>query len=188
MEQDSPKLNDALLDTILIGGREPSHVVLAEYNEAWPRTFEEHRARILEALEGVARRVEHIGSTAVPGLAAKPIVDIMVTIDDPDDDAKYIKNLVDGGYVLRVREPGHRMFRTPEKSVHVHIWRWGSDEETQHLAFRDHLRSNDSDRRAYEALKRTLAGEWRDVNYYAEAKGPFIQRVLRTAAKPTEIS
>ncbi len=114
-------MNDDYLDAVLIGGREEREVVLAEYDEAWLRIYEEHRARILNAIGGIVRRIEHVGSTSVPGLAAKPIVDIMVTVDDPDDDAAFLIELESAGYVLRVKEPNHRMFRTPERDVHVHI-------------------------------------------------------------------
>jgi GrpB-like predicted nucleotidyltransferase (UPF0157 family) len=94
--------------------------------------------------------------------------------------------LIGGGYVLRVREVNHRMFRTPGGEVQVHIWRGGSDDEERHLVFRDQLRSNTTDREAYETLKRSLAGRWRDVNYYAEAKGPFIRQVVESAQRRTK--
>jgi GrpB-like predicted nucleotidyltransferase (UPF0157 family) len=97
----------------------------------------------------VARRVEHIGSTAVPELAAKPVVDVMVTVDDPDDDLAFVPSLIGAGYRLRVIEPEHRMFRTPTRDVHLHFWRAGSDDERRHLLFRDWLRENADDRERY---------------------------------------
>jgi GrpB-like predicted nucleotidyltransferase (UPF0157 family) len=172
------QLNDAYLDAVLIGGREERHVEIVDYDPSWPAAFEQHRQRILAAVGTVARTVEHIGSTAVPGLAAKPIVDIMVTVDDPNDEAAYLTPMQEAGYVLRVREVNHRMFRTPDRDVHVHIWAAGGDDEERHLDFRDHLRSSPDDRHAYAVLKRSLEGRWEDVNYYAEAKGPFIRQTL----------
>lgn len=172
---------DGLLDSVLIGGREPRDVRLVEYSPAWPARFEAERRRISEAIPEVARRVEHIGSTAVPGLAAKPIIDILVTVDDPDDEGTYVPPLEGAGYVLRVREPGHRMLRTPEREVHVHIWAAGGDEERRYLRFRDRLRSSAADRAEYERVKRELAGRWSDTNYYARAKTPVIERILAAA-------
>jgi GrpB-like predicted nucleotidyltransferase (UPF0157 family) len=182
MDEPARALDDAYLDSVLIGGREPRQVEIVDYDSAWPEVFEQHRRRIVAAVGAAAHRVEHMGSTAVPGLAAKPIVDIMVTVDDPDDEAAYLDRLEDAGYVLRVREAGHRMFRTPARDVHVHVWPEGSEDQERHLTFRDHLRSDSDDRDAYAELKRSLAGQWRDLNYYADAKGPFIRQILDAAS------
>ncbi len=99
----------------LIGGPEKRSIVIVPYRPAWPATFEEHRRRIEDALGSVAFRVDHIGSTAVPGLAAKPIIDIQVSVSDIEDETPYLPVLVAAGYRLRVREPGHRMFRIPAR-------------------------------------------------------------------------
>ena len=172
-------MDDAHLDRVLIGGRERREIVIADYDPAWPRRFEAERARIAGALGERALRIEHIGSTSVPGLAAKPIVDVLVEVAALDDAA----GLEPAGYVLRVREDGHRMFRTPELDVHVHVWPSGSPSIAADLAFRDRLRESDEDRDAYEALKRELAArEWPDMNHYAEAKGPLIREILARAA------
>jgi GrpB-like predicted nucleotidyltransferase (UPF0157 family) len=166
----------AYLDSVLVGGREPAPIRIEEYTDAWPARFERERARIVAELGSVV--VEHIGSTSVPGLAAKPIVDILVAVEDPLDPA-LAAGLERAGYVLRVDEPHHRMFRTPERDVHVHVWPAGSDEVTRYLAFRDRLRTSEPDRRAYEALKRELATrDWDDMNDYAEAKGALIRAIL----------
>ena len=179
------EIDDAYLDAILVGGREERHVEIVAYDAAWADLFELHRRRLLDALGPVARRLEHIGSTAVPGLAAKPIVDIMVTVDDPEEEIAFLVALEQAGYLLRVREAGHRMFRTPERDVHVHIWRAGSEDERRHLIFRDHLRSSPADCEAYAELKRSLARRWSDVNYYAQAKGPFIRQLVDTVPRAT---
>jgi GrpB-like predicted nucleotidyltransferase (UPF0157 family) len=110
------------LDEVLIGGREKREIVIVDYDATWPARFEAERARVQQALGACALRIEHIGSTAVPGLAAKPIVDLLVTLEDLDDVTATVAALTAVGYELRVREPGHRMFRTPQHDVHVHIW------------------------------------------------------------------
>jgi len=163
---------------VLVGGREKRPVVIADYDPSWPVRYEVERARILGALGSRALRIEHIGSTSVTGLAAKPIVDILVAVADPEDTA----DLEAAGYVLRVREPGHRMLRTPELDVHVLLWPEGSEDVRRHLAFRDRLRASADDRGAYERLKRDLARrEWDDINHYAEAKGALIREILARA-------
>lgn len=170
---------DEHLDAILIGGREARPVVIAEYDPAWPLRFEAERERIADALGSRAVRIEHVGSTSVPGLAAKPIVDILVTVREPDDEDAFRVALESLGYELRVREPGHRMFRTPDRSVQVHVWADSDPEIERYLQFRRRLRDSPQIRDAYARLKRELAArEWPDVNHYARAKGPFIESVL----------
>jgi GrpB-like predicted nucleotidyltransferase (UPF0157 family) len=174
---------DRHLDAVLVGGREEVEVRLVEYSDTWAQRFEAERRRIEALLGSTARAVEHVGSTAVPGLAAKPIVDIMVTVDDPDDERGYVARLEQAGYALRVREPGHRMFRTPERDVHLHVWPADSEDERRHLLFRDWLQSHPSDRSEYERVKRELAGHWEDVNHYARAKSAVIGRIMERARR-----
>ncbi|HVX29563.1 MAG TPA: GrpB family protein [Nitrolancea sp.] len=188
-EDTPPKIDDDLLDRVLIGGRESRPIVIVDYDPDWPQRFAQERARILEALGTRAQLVEHIGSTSVPGLAAKPIIDILVTVDaaEIDDDQRLVTDLAAVGYVLRVREPDHRMFRTPERDVHIHVFPKGSGEIERHLLLRDRLRRSDEDRELYAATKRELAQrEWSDMNYYAEAKTDVIQAILRRAREDRE--
>ena len=174
---------DAHLDEVLIGGREGGPVTLAEYDDRWPAMYEEHRRRIATALGDQARRIEHIGSTAVPGLAAKPIIDVLVSVDDPDDEAAYLPVLLAAGYELRVREPGHRMVRPPRHDAHVHVWPAGSEDERRHIVFRDRLRRSPEDRDRYEAVKRELAGrDWPSRQHYAEAKGTVVGEIMARAS------
>jgi len=174
---DREELN-ARLDRVLVGGREKRAVVIAEPDPAWPRRFEVERARIARALGDRALRIEHIGSTAVPGLAAKPIVDVLVEVEAVDE-ARLAPPLEAAGYLLRVREEDHLMFRTRARDVNVHVWPAGSEEVSRHLAFRDRLRTSPEDRRAYEDLKRELAArDWDDMNHYAEAKSGLIREIL----------
>jgi GrpB-like predicted nucleotidyltransferase (UPF0157 family)/GNAT superfamily N-acetyltransferase len=173
---------DAHLDTVLIGGRERREIVIAEYDPQWPGRFDVERERIRSALSGAALRIEHIGSTSVAGLAAKPIVDVLVAVSDVSDESSYGPALERAGYELRVREPEHRMYRTPQRDVHVHVWNEGDPEVDRHLVFRDRLRASPDDRSEYERLKRSLARrEWSEVNHYADAKGPLIEAILARA-------
>jgi GrpB-like predicted nucleotidyltransferase (UPF0157 family) len=166
----------------ILGERDGSTVRIVDYDPTWPTRFDVERDRIVPAIGAVARRIEHIGSTSVPELAAKPVVDIMVTVDDPDDDAAFVVALTRAGYVLRVIEPEHRMFRTPQRDVHVHLWRAGSDDERRHLLFRDWLRESADDRAAYEIVKRDLAArQWDDSNDYAEAKSEVVSAIMGRA-------
>ncbi|MFI6042626.1 GrpB family protein [Nocardia sp. NPDC051321] len=166
----------------LIGGIEKREIRLVGYCPAWPERFEEERGRIGAALGDVARRIDHIGSTAVPGLVAKPIIDIDLSVPDVEDEGAYLEPLLTAGYRLRVREPGHRMVRTPERDVHVHICTVGSDWERRHLLFRDWLRHDARDRAAYGRLKQQLAQrDWPDTNAYADAKGPLIIEITGRA-------
>lgn len=177
-------LTDATLSAKLIRPLQPTKVILVDYDPAWPGRFERRAAELRNILAGRARLVEHIGSTSVPGLAAKPIIDIVVGIDDPDDEAAYLPDLEAAGYDLRVREPGHRCFRAgePDEPVNLHCYPPDHVETRRYLAFRDRLRTSDADRDLYAATKRELAQrEWRDINYYAEAKGPVIFEILERA-------
>jgi GrpB-like predicted nucleotidyltransferase (UPF0157 family) len=166
----------------LIGGREKRDVVISEYDDHWPEIFQRHAKVIGEALGDVAVRIEHIGSTSVPGLAAKPIIDILVVVPDPRDEPSYLPTLVGAGYELRVREPKfdeHRVVRTPERDVHVHIFPPHSTEIDRYMAFRDQLRTNSVDRIRYERAKRMLAErEWGDMNEYADAKSEVIEDII----------
>ena len=180
------------LETGLIGGTEKREIRIVAYDPDWPKKFETHAGRIADALGPSALRIEHVGSTSVHGLAAKPIVDILVVVQDSADESAYLPRLEAAGYVLRVREPDwneHRMFRTPERDVHVHVYSAGCREIERNLTFRDRLRRNRDDRRCYERTKRELAAkEWPDVNAYANAKTEVIESILAACEAAGEIS
>jgi GrpB-like predicted nucleotidyltransferase (UPF0157 family) len=170
------------LSQIRIGDREAGPVLIAAYDERWPARFKQQRARIKRALGEAALRIDHIGSTSVPGLEAKPIIDVQVSVCDVDQDSLYVTPLEAAGYILRIRETGHRLLRTPARDVHVHVWPAASGDERRHLLFRDWLRHSRQDREAYEALKRELAlQDWEDRQHYAEAKGPLIAEIMQRA-------
>jgi len=169
----------------LIGGLEQRAIKLVEYDPSWPKQFEKHAAILRDALGSTALRIEHIGSTSVPGLAAKPIIDILVVVADSADESVYVERLLLAGYLLRVREPDwneHRMFRTPEKDVHVHVYSLGCPEIERYLLFRERLRRNARDRMRYESVKRDLAArDWPDMNAYAEAKTEIVEEIIAAA-------
>lgn len=174
----------ARLDRALIGGREHRAIVIVDYSPDWPRRFEAERDRIIAALGVRAREVHHIGSTSVPGLAAKPIIDIALGVDDVEHEDEYGPALETAGYVPRVREPGHRMYRTPELDVHLHIFTLGAPEILAHRLFRDRLRRSPDDRAAYARVKRDLAArDWEDMNFYAEAKTEIIAEITARARR-----
>ncbi|MFF2372028.1 GrpB family protein [Agromyces sp. NPDC058110] len=166
----------------LVGGPERVVVGLHEPDRQWAEAFREHRRRILEALTEADVEVEHIGSTSVPGLAAKPIIDILVTVDDITAEEDYLDALLAAGYELRVREPGHRLVRTPARDVHVHVFEHEDAAVQEYLLFRDHLRSDAADRDLYERTKRELiARSWDDMNDYADAKTEVILAIKARA-------
>jgi GrpB-like predicted nucleotidyltransferase (UPF0157 family) len=185
-------MSDAPPETGLIGGAEKREIRIVAYDPDWPKRFEAHARAIARALGGSSLRVEHIGSTSVPALAAKPIIDILVVVADSADESAYLPQLEAAGYVLRVREPDwneHRMFRTPGGDVHVHVYSAGCPEVGRNLTFRDRLRRNIDDRRRYERTKRELAAkEWPDMNAYAEAKTEVIESILAAARAAGELS
>jgi len=169
----------------LIGGVEKRRIIIVDYDPAWPKKFERHASNIARALGDSALRIEHIGSTSVRGLAAKPIIDILVVVQDSTDESTYLIQLETVGYILRVREPEwneHLMFRTPEKDVHIHIYSAGCPEIQRNLIFRDRLRCSSDDRQRYERTKRKLAmKEWPDQNAYADAKTDMIESIIAAA-------
>jgi len=173
---------DEHVETGLIGGDEKLQIQIVDYDTEWPKKFEVHARVIADALGSVALQIDHIGSTSVPGLAAKPIIDILVVVQNSADESAYMSRLEAAGYLLRVREPDwneHRMFRTHEKDVHVHIYSVGCAEIQRVLTFRDHLRINIDDRRRYEQTKRELASRgWSTMNEYAEAKTEVIESII----------
>jgi GrpB-like predicted nucleotidyltransferase (UPF0157 family) len=185
-------MEDEPLETGLIGGPERRAIKIADCDPDWPKKFEAHAKRIADALGRSALRVEHVGSTSVPGLAAKPIIDILVVVPDSAHESAYLPQLEAAGYDLRVREPDwneHRMFRTPELDVHVHVYSAGCPEVERNLTFRDRLRRNPDDRRRYERAKRALAAqEWPDMNAYADAKTEVIESILAAARAAGDIS
>lgn len=172
----------------LIGGPERLELELHDYDDRWVDIYLDHRRRIRNALSSSDVEIHHIGSTSVPGLAAKPIVDIVIAVDDITAEEDYLDPLLAAGYVLRVREPGHRLVRTPNRDVHVHLYELGHPAVGDYLLLRDHLRSDADDRALYESTKRNLLlRRWDDMNDYADAKTDVIV-AIKTRARAARAS
>ncbi len=178
---------DAELEAVTIGPVEelngPIH--LAEYDDNWVTQYAREEERVRGALGDRALRIEHTGSTSVPGLAAKPVIDILLVVADSADEASYVPDLERAGYVLRIREPDwheHRLLKHHDPDVNLHVHSDGDREIDRILAFRDRLRSDESDRRRYEDAKRALANKrWKYVQNYADAKSKVIEQILARA-------
>jgi len=169
-------------DAVFIGGPEKRAIVIEEHDPAWAARFEQVQASLREALGTKAHRIEHFGSTAVPGLAAKGIIDVMLTVEDADDEADYGPSLEAHGFHIRVRQSGHRMYRPPSHDVHVHVCTEDSDGARERLLFRDWLCHDAADRRLYEATKRELARhDWDATNDYSTAKDAVVGEILARA-------
>ena len=161
-------------------------IVLADYDPAWPALFDREALRIRAALGSEALLVEHVGSTSVPGLAAKPRIDIVLAVPDSADETGYVPALEAAGYVLCIRERDwyqHRVFKGPDTDVNLHVFSVGCEEIERMVRFRDRLRSNDVDRMLYERTKRTLAARaWKYVQHYADAKSEIVEAILARAS------
>lgn len=171
--------------TGLIGGVEKRKIEIVEYEPLWPEKFQTHARTIAETLGGAALHIEHVGSTSVPGLAAKSIIDILVVVQDSANEDSYLPQLLVAGYELRVREPDwheHRMLRTPARDVHIRIYSTGCPEIDRCITFRNRLRESAGERLLYEQTKRRLATqEWADMNDYAKAKTDVIESIIAAA-------
>ena len=157
-------------------------IMLAEYDPEWPRLFEREATRIRAALGSKAVQVEHVGSTSVPGLAAKPLIDIILVVADSSDEDAYVPKLESAGYTLRIREPvwyEHRLFKGPDTNVNVHTFSDGCRGGRANARLpRLGLRTHDDDRDLYLNTKRELAArEWRHVQNYADAKSAVVQEI-----------
>ncbi len=185
-EQFTP-LTDEQIRQVTIGELKPHNapIILVEYDPAWRQQYAHEAERIKAALGDRVRQLEHIGSTSVPGLVAKPIIDILLVVTDSADEASYVPALEAAGYVLRIREPdwhAHRLFKGPDANVNLHVFTVGSEEIERVLTLRDWLRKNPADRELYAETKRTLAGrDWRYVQNYADAKSKVIETIILRA-------
>ncbi len=164
-----------------------STIHLADYDPRWPELFAREAERIRQALVDRARRLEHVGSTSVPGLAAKPRIDILLAVADSADEPAYVPPLEAAGYVLHIREPRwfeHRLLKGPDTPVNLHVLSEGCGEIERMLLFRDWLRSHAEERMLYERTKRELAAlVWRYTQHYADAKTAVIEEILARARR-----
>jgi len=170
-----------------VAGSAPSSgpIIIAEYDPEWPRLYEREAERIRAALGEQVVLLEHAGSTSVPGLAAKPRIDILLVVPNSADEPSYVPPLEAAGYVLRIREPEwyeHRVFKGPDTDVNLHVFTVGCPEIARMLLFRDWLRSNTADREHYERVKRELAQkQWKYTQNYADAKTEVVEEILARA-------
>jgi GrpB-like predicted nucleotidyltransferase (UPF0157 family) len=188
---DPEEISDEELQKVIIGELKPHNapITLVDYDTEWPRLFQREEQRIRAALDDVVLRLEHVGSTSVPGLAAKPIIDILLVVRDSADEASYVLALEGAGYVLRAREPDwfeHRCLKGQDPAVNLHVFSDGVAEIERMLRFRDWLRHDDVDRELYESTKRKLAQRtWRHMQHYANAKSAVVEEILARAATHT---
>lgn len=158
-------------------------VTLVEYDPAWPGMFRQQAERVRAALGDRALLVEHVGSTSVPGLIAKPCIDILLAVADAGDDDAYIPDLRRSGYVLRISEEPegwgpHRVLKAHDMNVNLHVLSQGSPEIREFLDYRDWLRSHPEDAERYAAVKRDLASRnWRVMQDYADAKSDVVSEI-----------
>ncbi|EFH84296.1 GrpB family protein [Ktedonobacter racemifer] len=177
------------LQAVTVGERKPLNgsVTIADYDPAWPELFEREAEKIRAVLGERIVLLEHVGSTSVPGLAAKPILDILLVVPSSADEAAYVSALEGAGYVLRIREPEwheHRMLKGDNPAVNLHVFSPGSPEVERMLLFRDWIRRNESDRLVYEHTKRELARKtWKYTQNYADAKTLVVEEILARAVK-----
>ena len=162
-------------------------VVVVDYDDEWPLEYGRQESRILGALGDAALEVHHAGSTSVPGLAAKPVIDVVLVVADPADEAAYVPALESAGYLFHLRERDwhqHRLLREQAPRVNLHVFGPGCEEVRRMLAFRDHLRHDDGDRALYESTKRELAARrWDRVQDYADAKSEVVADLMGRALR-----
>ena len=163
----------------------PEPIELAPYDPGWPARFSAWEQRLRASLGATALRIEHVGSTSVPGLPAKPVVDIQVSVADLTAEEAYVPAIESTGVELRSRDELHRFFRPPPdrpREAHVHVAPAGSEWEREHLLFRDYLRADQEARDAYARAKERAALLWRDDRAaYTEAKSDVILDLMERA-------
>lgn len=187
--RDHEPLTDEQIANATIGEplRIDGTIELHQSDPGWPLLFAREEARIRSALGDRVRLLEHVGSTSVPGLAAKPVIDIVLTVADSTDEASYVPALEAEPYVLHLREPDwfeHRLFKGPDTAVNLHVFTDGAAEADRMIAFRDHLRAHHDDLVLYADVKGRLASrEWKYVQNYADAKSAVIADIMARATR-----
>lgn len=168
-------------------------IQLVAYDREWPNQFEGEAKRVRAALGDQVLLLEHVGSTSVPGLAAKPRIDVLLVVAHSSDEPRYVPLLEAVGYVLRIREPDwyeHRMFNRSDAAINLHVFSSGCPEIDRMLLFRNWLRQHPADRELYERTKRELARhDWKYIQNYADAKTAVVEEILARAqgrAEPSE--
>jgi GrpB-like predicted nucleotidyltransferase (UPF0157 family) len=172
-------------DAAVVGASPPGAVRVMPYDATWPASAMEFAASIRAALGDTVLDLEHIGSTSVPGLAAKPVIDLVLTVPDPADEADYVPTLESMGLLLHIREPDweeHRMLTTPERTVNLHVFGPGAVEPRRQVLFRDWLRAHPDDRDAYGAHKTEIAARgFTRVMAYNNEKAALVYDIYEKA-------
>jgi GrpB-like predicted nucleotidyltransferase (UPF0157 family) len=187
MPNNSIPRSDEDLQKVTVGEVRPlnTSINILEYDPCWPELFEREAYRIRSVLGEKVSLLEHVGSTSVPGLCAKPIIDILLVVANSSNETSYVSALEAAGYTLRIREPEwfeHRMFKGPDIEINLHVFSDGVSEVIRMLKFRDWLRANKSDRDKYASVKRSLAErEWRHVQHYADEKNSIVKEIMDRA-------
>lgn len=162
-----------------------STIHLADYDPAWPSTFAALEKEIRAVLGDRVFLLKHVGSTSVPGLSAKPVIDMVLAVADSSDESSYVAHLETLGYTLKVREADwyeHRVLKPQDSKANLHVFSSGCAEIERMLAFRDWLRTHPEDRQLYEATKRKLSQQtWKYVQNYADAKSAVVQEIMARA-------
>jgi GrpB-like predicted nucleotidyltransferase (UPF0157 family) len=177
------------LIAITVGQLSPLNgsIAFEPYNPAWPSLYAKLEGQIRNALGARVLLLEHVGSTSVPGLSAKPIIDVVLAVADSADESAYMPPLERLGYVLRIREPDwfeHRMLKPATIDGNIHVYPQGCGEIDRMVAFRDWLRANNDDMKLYERTKLELAARtWKYVQNYADAKSAVVREILGRAGK-----
>jgi GrpB-like predicted nucleotidyltransferase (UPF0157 family) len=179
---------DEEMAAIRVSGTVSPHnaqIYLAPYDPAWPAQYEAEAAKIRAALGDRALALEHVGSTSIPGLSAKPVIDIILCVADSSDEDAYVPALTAQGYRLHLREPEweqHRVMKGDDPMVNLHVFTVGSRELTRMVGFRDRCRSHPEELKLYQETKQALAGQvWRHVQHYANAKGEVVEAIIARA-------
>lgn len=179
--------NDEKLREVVVGELKPhnAQITLLDYDPKWPELFEREAKRIYSILGDKVLQLEHVGSTSVPGLCAKPIIDMLLVVKDSTDESAYVPDLENSRYVLRIRETDwyeHRLFKGPDTDINLHVFSRGCPEIERMLRFRDWLKNNRDDRDKYARVKRDLAKQqWKYVQDYADAKSAIVQEIMERA-------
>lgn len=165
--------------------REDAPIELVPYDPAWPQRYELWKRRLLAALGPERARIEHVGSTAVPGLAAKPVIDVQVSEPDVEDEDAYVDAIESIGVQLRIRDAQHRFFRPfagRPRDVHIHVCAAGGEWERRHLLFVAYLKRHADARRRYLEAKQRAAERWADDRVaYTDAKTQTVLELLAVA-------
>jgi GrpB-like predicted nucleotidyltransferase (UPF0157 family) len=184
---DRVPMTEEQMQAVTIGKLKPvaGPILIMDYDPDWPRQFAAEAKKIHTALGERALQLEHVGSTSVPGLAAKPIIDILLVVADSSDEASYVPDLEAVGYVLRIREPDwyqHRLLKGFTPDVNLHVFSRDCEEVERMRLMRDWLRADEADRVLYERSKRDLAQcEWKYTQNYADAKTTVVEAILARA-------